>query len=302
MNKISMTALISAFSRGYHSEHNIVKIFDDSFANQLLTEEEKETIKNQMIKGISFFNPAFRGSDEEALRWIVDCHLSPSPLGRAAFIEAVLETAVFLGASQYLMVASGYDSFAYRQPEWVKKVRLFEIDYPMMISDKINRISGILERLPENLDYVSIDLTNEKLADRLIACADFSNLKVSFCSLSGISYYLTKEDFKKTINSLSEVTPAGSTIVFDYPCKEYISDERNQRQIKMAAHAYEPMIADYSYKEMEKLLSDCGYLIYENLNCDEITLQYFSKYNDANPKNRMTAIKGVNYCLAVRQK
>lgn len=301
MKKISMTALISAFSRGYHSEHNIIKIFDDSLANSLLTKNEKDTITNHMTKGISFFNPAFRGSDEEAIRWIVDHQLSPSPLGRAAFIENALKIAVQIGASQYLMIASGYDSFAYRQPEWSESVRLFEIDHPMMINDKIKRVSSILESLPENLDYVSLDLLEENLTDRMNACADFNRMKISFCSLAGICYYLTKDDFRKILRYLAEVTPEGSAIAFDYPCMDS-DDERNQVQRKLAASASEPMVAEYSYKDMELLLSDCGFLVYEHLSPDEITSQYFSEYNNANPQNRMTALNGVNYCLAIRQK
>lgn len=38
-----------------------------------------------MSKGIQFFNPQFKGNKDEALRWIVDNYLSPSPLGRAAY-------------------------------------------------------------------------------------------------------------------------------------------------------------------------------------------------------------------------
>jgi hypothetical protein len=40
MEQKSMTALVSAFSRGYHAAHNETKIFDDFLADQILTEEE----------------------------------------------------------------------------------------------------------------------------------------------------------------------------------------------------------------------------------------------------------------------
>lgn len=60
------------------------------------------------------------------------------------------------------------------------------------------------------------------------------------------------------------------------------------------------MLASYSYQQMEKLLSDCGFLIYEHLNPTQITDQYFSEYNKANPSHRMTAFDNVNYCLAVK--
>jgi O-methyltransferase involved in polyketide biosynthesis len=40
MEQKSMTALVSAFSRAYHSENNDVKIFNDSVARLLLSEQE----------------------------------------------------------------------------------------------------------------------------------------------------------------------------------------------------------------------------------------------------------------------
>lgn len=44
-----------------------------------------------------------------------------------------------------------------------------------------------------------------------------------------------------------------------------------------------------------------GYLIYEHLEPQGITEQYFALYNEANPKNQMSAFDNTNYCLAVKQ-
>ena len=44
-----------------------------------------------------------------------------------------------------------------------------------------------------------------------------------------------------------------------------------------------------------------GFLIYEHLEPQEITEQYFAFYNEANPTNQMSAFDNTNYCLAVRQ-
>lgn len=59
-----MTALISAFSRAYHHENNEVKIFNDSVARLLLTNEEYYQISTSMSDGIEFFNPSFIGNKE----------------------------------------------------------------------------------------------------------------------------------------------------------------------------------------------------------------------------------------------
>lgn len=69
----------------------------------------------------------------------------------------------------------------------------------------------------------------------------------------------------------------------------------------LAAAANEKMLSEYSYSEIEKILSKNGFLIYEHLTPDEITGRFFSSYNKANPDKNIKALDGVNYCLAVRQ-
>lgn len=304
MEQKSMTALVSAFARWYHAKHNDIKIFDDVLAEKILTDEEKQQISFSMSNGIEFFNPTFSGTKEEALRWIVNNQLSPSPLGRAAWTEKALQTAVRIGATQYLIIAAGYDTFAYRQPEWAAKLQIFEIDHPLMSEDKQKRVQEFCDKIPDNLVYIPVDLTVDLLSEKLYSCNDFDKDKLSFCSLLGISYYLSKEDFKKLIQSIADSVSNGSTVVFDYP-DEYTyteqSGERAKRQSMMANGAKETMLASYSYEELTGLLSDCGFLIYEHLTPDEITEQYFSNYNTANSDHLMTAFDNVNYCLAVRK-
>ncbi|CDN42148.1 hypothetical protein BN871_AV_00360 [Paenibacillus sp. P22] len=89
MESKSLTALVSAFSRAYHAEHNPVKIFDDRIARQLLTDEEYDSISANMSRAIAFFQPGFSGTQEQALRQVVDRQLSPTPLGRAAFAMGI---------------------------------------------------------------------------------------------------------------------------------------------------------------------------------------------------------------------
>lgn len=304
MEQKSITALVSAFSRAYHSVHNAEKVFDDYLAKNILTQSEYQQISNSMSKGINFFNPAFKGTQEEALRWIVDNQLSPSPLGRAAFSEKALECAVGIGATQYLIFSAGYDTFAYRQPKWASKIQIFEIDHPSTGSDKQKRIQAVATEKPINLHYVSVDFREKSWPSNLLFCTEFNSRKISFCSLLGISYYLSKQVFIELISTISSFVPEGSSIVFDYPDEDTYTEkagERAKKQVAMADWAKEKMLASYSYTELEKLLYDNNFLIYEHLTPTEITDQYFKKYNQANPEHPMSAFDNVNYCLAVKK-
>lgn len=303
MEQKSMTALVSAFSRAYHSLHNDVKIFNDTLAMQLLSKDEYNQIAKSMTQGIMFFNPTFIGDEDKALRWIVDNQLSPSPLGRAAYSEKALETAVRIGTKQYLIFAAGYDTFAYRQPEWAQSLSIFEIDHPITAKDKQERLKNAGIKIPTNLTYIKADFTTKLWETTLTATSTFDRDQISFCSLLGLSYYLSKKAFTEMISVIGTILPKGSTIVFDYPDQDSYTDkagERTKKQVLLAGSANEKMLASYSYMEMQQLLAGCGFLIYEHLSPEEITKQYFHEYNHANPKHKMTGFDNVNYCLAVR--
>ena len=299
-----MTALVSAFARWYHTIHNVVKVFDDSLAERILTDNEKQQIANSMSEGIGFFNPGFSGDRDEALRWIVDNQLSPTPLGRAAWAEKVLETAVKNGVTQYIIVAAGYDTFAYRQPKWATPLHIFELDHPGMSKDKQARVEKLLDAKPNNLTYVSIDLTAESLSEKLSSCIHFNKQRLTFCSLLGISYYLSQEHFSALLRSIANSVATGSFIAFDYP-DEYTytnhTGERAQRSTLLAAGAGETMLASYSHSDVVRLLDGCRFRIHEHLTPDDMTEQYFSGYNASTPDHLMVAFDNVNYCLAEKK-
>jgi O-methyltransferase involved in polyketide biosynthesis len=106
----SLTALISAFGRAYHSQFDTPKIFDDFLAKQLMTQEEYDAIKTHMVQGISFFNPEMaeqhRDNPDEILKWITQVQLSPTPLARAAYCEAVLQKEIESGVKQYVILGA----------------------------------------------------------------------------------------------------------------------------------------------------------------------------------------------------
>ena len=305
MEQKSMTALVSAFARWYHAEHNDVKLFDDSLAEKILTDDEKRQIANSMCDGIGFFNPGFHGDREDALRWIVDNQLSPTPLGRAVWAEKSLEMAVKEGATQYLIIAAGYDTFPYRQPKWAAPLQIFELDHPGMSLDKQARVKKSFDVRPSNLTYIPIELTKESLSEKLYSCAVYDRQRLTFCSLLGISYYLSKEHFSALLRSIASSVATGSLIAFDYPDECTHTNHAGktaQRSATLAAGAGETMLAAYSHNDIARLLCDCGFRIHAHLTPDEMTEQYFNDYNTATPDHLITASDNVNYCLAERVK
>ena len=288
-----MTAKISCFARAYHYKHNQIHVFKDSAA-KLLLGSDYEQIELNMINGIGFFLPGFNGTKEEGLRLIVDKQLSPSVLGRSAFCEKMLEKEKALGCKQYIIFASGYDTYSLRNAD--KSLSVFEMDLPELLTDKIERIKRT--GIKTDSVFVSCNLAEMTWKETLLQQGYMSTQK-SFGSLLGICYYLSKEEFRLLLQGVSELMMDGSLICFDYPSDEESNESKTNQMLAMEAG--EQMKAHYSDFELEELLSSCGFEITVHLNHDEMTRQYFSDYNNCNSEYAMKAPIGVSYVLAEKK-
>ncbi len=292
----NMTAKVSCFARAYHYKNNIRWVFCDEIADKILSKDEYDAISDNMSKGIQYFNPGFIGTDSEALRYIVDKQLSPSVLARSKFCERSLDNAVMRGCKQYIIFASGYDTYSLRTA--YADLKLYELDLPDMIDDKRNRIeNNCLEEKCKTM-YIACDIAQSAWKNSLIN-SGFNLEKTSFGSMLGISYYLKKEEFACLLQNISDLWSEGSSICFDYPIyEEGIESVKNQ---EMARAANEQMQSKYSYEEVEKILEKNGFLIYEHYNSIEASAEFFDEYNRINSQHQIIAPKGVCYCLAVKK-
>lgn len=287
----NLTAKVSCFARAYHHNENRIHIFDDTAAQSLLGEEYND-IARSMTEGVGFFLPGFQGSAEEGLRLIVDRQLSPSVLGRSAFCERTLENELRHGCSQYIIFASGYDTFSIRNKN--ASLSVFELDLPEVLEDKQKRIESA--GLESGAIYVPCSLANSGWTEKLLD-SGFDPAKRAFGSLLGISYYLSKDEFKSLISSISAIMADGSAICFDYPSENESNATKTNKQL--ADGAGEKMKALYSFKELEALLNECGFSVCEQLDHKDMTEQYFADYNAHSPAHPMEAPQGVGYVMAV---
>ena len=300
IDKASITALMSAFGRAFHAENEEHPVFRDSLAKELMTEEEYTAVQSYLLGGAQFFEPEIDPAalqPKELLRRLVNVHIAPSPLCRAAYTEQALKTAVLTGTKQYVILGAGLDTFAFRETEFLSKHRVFEVDHPLTQADKKKRIARAGWTIPDNLTFVPVDFTKDSLAQRLIA-AGFDPSAKSFFSWLGVTYYLSAEAIDTMLSALSSLCADGSTLVFDYP-DEYFFDapeKRVQNTIMMAKAGGEPMQSAFSYSELEKLLEKHGFLIYELLTPDTIQRDIIDKTGAD-----LKAFEHVNYCLAVRK-
>ena len=299
-DQASITALMSSFGRVFHVEKEEHTVFTDYLAKELMTAEEYNAVQGYIRGGARFFEPEIdpaKQETKELLRRLVNVHIAPSPLCRAAYTEQALKAAVLTGTKQYVMLGAGMDTFAFRETEFLSKHRVFEVDHPLTQKDKRERIARAGWTVPDNLTFVPVDFTRDSLTKRLIAGGFDPSVK-SFFSWLGVTYYLSTEAIDMMLSALSELCADGSTIVFDYPDEKFFDapEKRVQNTIMMAKAGGEPMQSAFSYKELEKLLEKHGFLIYELLTPNDIQRDIIDKAGAD-----MKAFEHVNYCLAVRK-
>ena len=302
MNKESLTSLISAFGRAYHSQFDKPKIFNDDLAKDLITQKEFQDITENMIQGIHFFNQeageSFKEDQKEILKWITQIQLSPTPLARAAYCEKVLLNEIRLGVKQYVILGAGLDTFCFRHPELENTLEIFEIDHPSTQEFKKKRLEDANFTVPDNLHIVPMDFT-QNFSSKFLFEQGFETER-TFFSLLGVSYYISKADFSRLIEHLFSQVPSGSSIVFDYGDENLFTEKgkfnRVENMLKMAAAGGEPMKSCYSFNELTSRLEKAGLLIYEHLTPEEIQNIYFSNRNDY-----LSAFETIHYIHAVKK-
>jgi methyltransferase (TIGR00027 family) len=160
------------------------KILDDPIAALLLDDDERRTIEAQPGRA--------REPDVIALRSRV--------VLRSRFAEERLADAVRRGVCQCVSLGAGFDTFAYRQPDWARRLRIYEVDHHGTQAEKRRRLQKAGIPIPPNLEFVAIDFESVSLPDGLRASSlDFS--QPTFFSCLGVLVYLTLD----AVNAIFEL-------------------------------------------------------------------------------------------------
>ncbi|TCO74639.1 class I SAM-dependent methyltransferase [Marinisporobacter balticus] len=298
--KGSMTALVSAFGRAYHALYEEPKIFNDYLARKLIKDEEFCNISKNMAEGIKFFNSkeAYLYPDKEsALKWVVQNQIAPTPLGRNRYAEDMLENAIKLGVKQYVILGAGFDTFAFRKPKVLNKIKVFEVDHPDTQELKLKRIKALGWEIDANIKYVPVDFSKDYFKNSLLD-SEYNPNELTFFSWLGVTYYLRREEIYNMFKDIASISPQGSALVFDYADGDIFYPEKTSARVSamvgMATMAGEPMKTGYAYFELESNLEKAGLLIYEHLSPVDIEERYFKGRADY-----YHAFENINYTLAV---
>ncbi len=286
-NHVSRTALSTAYMRFYHAQNDEPKIFDDFLAYNMLPEEIRTLLEQHLARNIQLIDPARAASCpdiETSMVWSMQAMATPPiVLSRARYTEDCLEEACRQGVKQYVILGAGMDTFAFRHPELIRQLQVFEVDHPATQTFKCNRLTELGWEQPEHLHFIPVDFTQESLSTALTR-SSYDPKIPSFFSWLGVTMYLTIESVFATLSSIVDIAPAGSTVIFDYlDTDAYIPDKaakRVQVMIENVRQLGEPMIAGFDPAVIATDLAHIGLRLQEDLSPSDIQERYFQGRKD----------------------
>lgn len=295
-----ITALVTAYARAYHATHDSPKIFDDFLADQLFTEAEHLSFDRHLAGAIKAIDPELAATNPDqatALAAVIQLMHGPVTLSRSRYTEDCLEEAVRHGVQQYVILGAGFDTFAFRRPDLIAYLQVFEVDHPVTQALKRQRIAMPGWEIPEQLHFVPVDFAKEKLPEALRR-SPYDPHKLSLFSWQGVTYYLTREVVFATLQAIASVAPRGSTLIFDYMDADSFIPARAARRTQymhgIARQVGEPMKTGFDPITLGSELARVGFTLEENLGPGEVDARYFRGRSD-----RYRAFEHVHFARAV---
>ena len=135
---------------------------------------------------------------------------------RSRFAEEEVERAVSRGVDQYVDLGAGLNSFAWRRPDLMARLTLFEVDHPATQAWKRRRLAAAGLACPPNLHFAGVDLAAaDTLGERLTA-AGFDPIRASIWSWLGVIQYLPLAAVEATLRAVASLVAPGSGLVASY--------------------------------------------------------------------------------------
>ncbi len=283
-NQASFSAMTTAYIRAYHSMNDTLKIFDDFLAYRLIPQEVRELIEQGLTKEKQFNDSERTAPISDQTTTFASLMKATNVLSRARYTEDTLEKVVKQGVKQYVILGAGMDTFAFRRPELMERLEVFEVDHPATQNFKLLRLADLEWEHPAGLHFLPIDFTKENLATALTRSSSYDPKVKSFFSWLGVTMYLTREEVFATLRSIADIAPSGSAVVFDYFDTDAFIPEKSSSEMQKKQEVFnnlgEKMITGFNPSTLAEDIASIGLSLYENLSPEDIEERYFQGRKD----------------------
>jgi methyltransferase (TIGR00027 family) len=239
MEHASQTAIMMAQFRAAHAVMDHDPIFEDRFALALANVTAADVTR--------FLATNAPDSCVHVVRLFVG--------QRSRFAEEEVERAVGTGVDQYVDLGAGLNSFAWRRPDVMAKLALFEVDHPATQEWKRERLTAVGLVCPPNLHFVGVDFRNVDVLGERLTVAGFDPARASIWSCLGVIQYLPLAAVQSTLSAVAELAAPGSKLVASFGVPDELMDaasvEFAQLSRAFTARIGEPQITWVAPSDME---------------------------------------------------
>jgi methyltransferase (TIGR00027 family) len=262
----SLTAYRVAIRRAAHQVLDNPNVLDDPIALRIIGQEAAERLRD--------------GSDDQQGRFARA--VRAFMVARSRHAEDELALAITRGATQYVILGAGLDTFAYRNPYAASALRVFEVDHPATQEWKRGRLAAAGIAPPESVTYAPVDFERQALPEEL-ARAGFKSDAIAFFSWLGVTMYLEPAAIKATLGYVAS-TPRGGGVVFDYAVPRsslsWMGRIALDAMSRRVARSGEPFRTFFDPRELAAQMRAMGFTSIEDFGKDEINALYFKDRAD----------------------
>jgi methyltransferase (TIGR00027 family) len=261
----SRTAMRVALRRAAHQMVDHPLVLEDPVALPIVGAEAATQLDKERNK---------RGRVAESFRAFIAV--------RSRYAEDQMARSVARGASQYVILGAGLDTFAYRNPYSQSTLRVFEVDYPATQEWKRRKLASAGISIPPTVTYAPVDFESQTLRGGLEQ-AGFDSAKPAFFSWLGVVMYLTEQTALSTLGFIASL-PSGGGVAFDFAVPRASLNWMGRLALdalsRRVSAAGEPFQTFFDPAELAEKLRRMGFHSVEDLGADEINARYFKNRID----------------------
>lgn len=238
-------------------------VFDDNLGEKIVAEKSWESRPDM--------NPDFSKP------------MRASIVGRARFIEDLVEEQHKKGVTQYIILGAGLDTFALRRNDLVSSLKIFEVDQPGPQRWKQARLKELGFNQLDHLHFVPVDFeANESWWEKLIMNGFDPAKKAIFVS-TGVSMYLTKDANQAMLKQISKLPP-GSVFAMTFMLSLDLLHGQERATMdfvmKKAQDSGTPFISLFSPDEILAMAKEAGFAKVQYMSGEDLYQKYFASRTD----------------------
>jgi len=189
---------------------------------------------------------------------------------RSRFAEEEVERAADRGVAQYVDLGAGLNSFAWRRPDLMAGLALFEVDHAATQEWKRGRLAAAGLACPLNLHFAAADFREPETLGEALTDAGFDPARASIWSWLGVIQYLPLAAVGSMLRAVAGLAAPGSKLVASYGVPDELMDSASVEFTELTraftARIGEPQITWVAPAEIEAVAQAAGWPHVSSLN------------------------------------